>query len=72
MCALSSLGATHICINKHNAIDTKKKVTFMSITSTKTYEVGETLVCERKSSDGYKTILLSTIFQGSRDLNLYI
>ena len=46
MCASSSLGATHICINKHNAIDTKKKVAFMSIISTKTYEVGETLVCE--------------------------
>ena len=50
---------------KCDVVDTKKEVVFVSITSTETYEVGKSLVCERKSSDGYEMILLTTIFQHS-------
>ena len=38
---------------KNDVIDTKKEVVFTSITSTKTYKVGESLLCERKSVNTY-------------------
>ena len=49
-----------MCVKECDLVDTKKELVFVSITSTKTYEVGKSLVCERKSRDGYETILLST------------
>ena len=65
---------TYACVKECCVVDaTKKEVVFVSITSTKTHEVGKFLICERKSSDRYASssqlfcemILLSTIFQGS-------
>ena len=51
--------AMHACVKECDVIDTMKGVVFVSITSTKAYEVGESLVCERKSSYEYEMILLS-------------
>ena len=41
----------HACGKECYVTDTKKEVVFMSITSTKTYEVGESLICKEKSID---------------------
>ena len=46
--------AMHACVKEWDVVDTKKD--FVS-TSTKTYEVGESLVCERKPSDRYASSL---------------
>ena len=45
----------HVCVKECNVVDKKKEVVFVSITitSTKTYEVDKSLVCERKSGDKY-------------------
>ena len=71
---------THV-IQDCDVNDTKKEVVFVTITSTKTYEVAESLICERKpstSSDSYAsfgfssscfetvTILWSAINQAGR------
>ena len=50
--------AMHECVKECDVVDAKKEVVFVSITSTKTYEVGESFICERKSSDRYIAMLV--------------
>ena len=52
----------HACVKECDVVDTKKEVLFMSITFTKTYEVGESLIFERKSSDRYASLVPRSCF----------
>ena len=52
----------HACVKEYDVVNTKKEVLFMFITATKIYEVGESLVCERKSSDRYASLVPCSCF----------
>ena len=49
-----------------------KEVVIVSITSTKTYKVGISLVCERKFNDGYEMIFLLTCQPSSKFMDFVI